>query len=79
MNDECNCKHPEDTFQGVLRSGPEGEGLHLYCPGCGGWIEDAWLFTDVDGIPVTVETATSQDYTSGEVLVYYGLSPREAA
>lgn len=78
MVDECRCELPEDTFRGVLRSGPEGEGLHLCCIGCGGWIEDAWLFTDVHGIPVEVEVTMSQDYTSGEVVPLYGLSPDDS-
>jgi hypothetical protein len=76
--DECRCERPEPTFRGVLRSGDEGEGLSLYCPGCGGWVEDAWLFTDADGIPVMVETETSQDYASGETLTFYGLSTVKA-
>jgi hypothetical protein len=76
---ECRCDQADDTFQGLLCSDGEGHGLSLHCAGCGGWVEDAWLFTDGDGIPVTVETATSQDYTSGEVLTYYGLAPRSGA
>ena len=71
MTDECRCEH---VSKGVLRHSAEGEGLALYCAVCDGWVEDAWLFTDEGGIPVSVETAESQDYVSGEILTYYGLA-----
>ena len=70
MDNECRC---EQISKGVLRSSNEGEGLALHCAVCDGWVEDAWLFTDEHGIPVNVETEQSQDYTSGEILTYYGV------
>ena len=75
MDDRCRCKRPDDTFQGVLRPEEEGTGLSLYCRECGRWVEDSWLFTTEEGIPVEVESSTSRDYTSGEDLTVYGLHP----
>jgi len=72
---ECRCGHSGGGFQGFLRHRSAGEGLALYCSVCGGWVEDAWLFTDDDGIPVKVGMAVSRDYASGEDLVLYGLEP----
>ncbi|HEY7821782.1 MAG TPA: hypothetical protein VIG24_03055 [Acidimicrobiia bacterium] len=74
MSDDCACRHEGPVRGDLLPSFPEGAGLSLHCGGCGGWVEDSWLFTD--GIPVTFTVETEQDYL-GERLTNYHLEPAD--